>query len=388
MKFIHTGDWHIGKLVHQIHMTGDQQYILERFVELLREEQPDAVVIAGDIYDRSVPPVEAVELLDEVLTKILIELEVPVLAVAGNHDSPDRIGFVNKILKNRGLYIAGRFTGKIEPVIINDQHGPVNFYLVPYADPAVVRDILDEAEIHNHDDAMRMIVERIKENLNPAERNVFVGHAFVIGSEEPERCESERPLSIGGTEYVDAGYFGIFHYTALGHLHRPQKVGSEKIRYAGSLLKYSFSEAEQNKYVTIVEMDAQGNIKVRKRSLAPARDLRKLQGKLDDLLNPAFYEKTNVEDYLMVVLEDEGEILDSIGKLRIVYPNVLRVDRMSFCRPDSQKISAGRDYNKKTKLELFADFYTGVTGKEFTDEKKEIMLEVIKEVEKEGKGGE
>lgn len=387
MKIFHTADWHIGKLVHQVHLTTDQKYILKKFVDLIKEEQPDVIIIAGDLYDRSVPPVEAVELLDDIFTEILIDLNIPILAIAGNHDSPDRVGFGSQVMRNRGLHIVSKFNEKIEPIVLHDNHGPVNFYLLPYADPAIIRDLLNTEEIKSHDDAMRLVINRIKENLNTKERNILVTHAYVLGNDESLKSESERPLSIGGSEYVDVSYFEEFHYTALGHLHGPQKISSEKVRYAGSLMKYSFSETNQHKSITIVEMDCDGNIEVYQRSLEPIRDMRKIKGKLEDLLNPETYRDTAIDDYIMVILEDEGEIIDPIGKLRAVYPNVLRVERESYNREiDNQKTSAGQDHNQKSKLELFRDFYSSVVGKDFNEEKAIVLMEILREVDKEERG--
>ncbi|MBC2581194.1 exonuclease SbcCD subunit D [Clostridium sp. DJ247] len=383
MKIIHTGDWHIGKIVHQIHMTEDQKYVLENFVSLIKEESPDVIVIAGDLYDRSVPPVEAVELLDNVFSEILIELNTPIIAIAGNHDSPDRVGFASKILRDKGFFIEGKLRKDIQKVTIKDEFGAVNFYLVPYADPALVRGLFQDDSIHSHDDAMKAIIQYIKSSLNKSERNVIVAHGFVIGGVS---SESERPLSIGGTEFIDVSYFDDFNYTALGHLHGPQKIGSNKVRYSGSLLKYSFSEARQNKSVTIVNIDESGNLDIELKQLSPARDMRAIRGKLEDLLNPDIYKDTNFEDYLYVELEDEGELIEPMSKLRAVYPNVLKLTRSSFNRNIEGNNSAGDDFNKKSMLELFEEFYTGITGRDFSHEKKEVLVNILKEVDKQERG--
>lgn len=387
MKIFHTSDWHIGKLVHQLHMTGEQRHILEQFIELVKEEKPDAIIIAGDLYDRSVPPVEAVELLDEVFSRILIELKTPILAIAGNHDSPDRLSFGNKLLRNKGLYIEGKLTKNIDPVIIEDAHGPVNFYLIPYAEPATVRSVMGNQEVQTHNDAMGAIVKMIQEKMNPKERNVLIAHGFVLGGEELETSESERPLSIGGTEYVEVKHFETFHYTALGHLHSPQKVRWDKVRYGGSLMKYSFSEATQKKSITVVDMDEGGAVTITQKQLSPLRDMRKIHGELNQLLDPKVYQGTNIEDYLMVTLTDEGELLDAIGKLRSVYPNVLRLERNTYAHQVGiDKISAGRDHHQKTKLALFQEFYEKVTGLDFNDQKSSILKEVLEALEAEERG--
>ena len=242
MKILHTGDWHIGKLVRGVYMTSDQEYMLEELIKLIEKEKPEVLVIAGDIYDRSIPPIEAVELLDKTLSSIVMNHNIKVIAIAGNHDSPDRLGFANKMLSDKGLYIRAKISDEIEPVVIEDEFGVVNFYPIPFAEPVIVKEIYKDKTIKNNNSAMRVIIEKIKDNMDYSARNICIAHAFVRGNKELERSESERPLSIGGAEYVDVQYFEDFNYVALGHLHGPQKVKHEYIRYSGSLLKYSFSD--------------------------------------------------------------------------------------------------------------------------------------------------
>ncbi|MTK12760.1 MAG: exonuclease SbcCD subunit D [Clostridiaceae bacterium] len=384
MKIIHTGDWHIGKIVHQVHMTEDQRHILNEFIKVIEEEKPHVIVIAGDLYDRSVPPVEAVELLDQIFSRILIDLKVPIIAIAGNHDSPDRVGFASRILMNKGLYIEGRLKKNIQKVSMHDEAGPVNFYLVPYADPAIVRDLFGDENIHTHNDAMKVIVNSIKENINKKERNVLVAHGFVIGG---ETSDSERPLSIGGTDYIYLEHFEEFNYTALGHLHGPQKVGSDSIRYSGSLMKYSFSEVRQNKSITIVNIDDEGNVEVALRKLTPIRDMRIIRGSLEELLKPEVYKNTNVQDYLQVDLTDDGELIEPMSKIRTVYPNVLKLTRNSFNK-NSEAVEqfSAEHRSKRDMFELFQEFYTGITRKEFDEDKAKVIAQVLKEVQKGERG--
>ena len=383
LKIIHTGDWHIGKIVNEFHMTADQEYILEQFIEIIREEKPDAVVIAGDIYDRSVAPVEAVELLDRVFTKIVIDLKTPILAVAGNHDSPERLGFACEILRNKGLYIEGLFKKNISKVELSDEHGPVNFYLLPYADPAFVRDVYEDENIRSHDDAFKAVLEKIGGQIKSKERNILITHGYVRGVEDIELSDSERPLSIGGTDYVNVEHFNRFHYTALGHLHGPQKVGSERVRYSGSLMKYSFSEVRQKKSITIVNLDEKGNITTELRGLVPLRDMRVIKGELKNLLDPVVYMDTNIDDYINVILTDEGELIDPIGKLRAVYKNVMQITREN--RQGQGKLAEteyGMDYRNKSKVELFKDFYQHITDVELGEDKVGIIENIIEEIEK------
>ncbi len=241
MKFFHTADWHLGKLVQGVYMTEEQRVIMDQFIQAVEEEQPDAVIIAGDLYDRAVPPTEAVTLLDDVLEKIVMALGVPVIAVAGNHDSPGRLNFGSRLMQANGYHIVGQMTKEIEPVVLKDEHGEVHFHLVPFADPSVVRHLHGDDTISNHQDAMRLITNDIYQHMDPKARHVFVGHAFVTshGESEENTSDSERPIAIGGAEYVSAELFDRFHYTALGHLHQAHFVLEENIRYAGSPLKYS-----------------------------------------------------------------------------------------------------------------------------------------------------
>jgi exonuclease SbcD len=390
MKIIHTADWHIGKIVNQVYMTEDQEYALKSLVTLLAVEKPDVLIIAGDIYDRAVPPVEAVELLDKTLSTILLELEIPVLLIAGNHDSPDRLSFGSKILQARGLHIAGRFIKNIQKVTLEDQYGPVNFYLVPYAPPAEVKAVLERKDITDHDLAMAAIIDQIKKEWQPQQRNVLVTHAFVCGNSAPELSDSEKPLSyasVGGIDNVDAKRFEDFTYTALGHLHGPQNVNGKRIRYSGSLLKYSFSEVNQQKSVSVVNIDSDGNVECSQRLLAVLRDFRCLKGELKALLDPAVYNGTNLEDYLHITLTDQGELLEPMAKLRTVYPHVLALEfESSGNNPDGDRTSAGADYTQKTELELFRDFYCNITGKEFSAEKERIIHEVIRQIQAEERG--
>lgn len=379
MKFIHTADWHLGKLVHGIHMTEDQKHMLRQFVELVEVEKPDAVVIAGDLYDRSVPPTAAVDLLHDVLYTITTELNIPVLAISGNHDSAQRIHFGNQLFRKSNLYIEGKATNNPKPVQING----VNFYLIPYAEPGTIRHLLDDQSIISHEDAMKHIVDNIEKALNPYEPNVLVGHAFVLGGLQ---SDSERTLSVGGSECVSAEVFSPFHYTALGHLHSPNAINHPTVYYSGSLMKYSFSEAKQSKSVSIVTIDKQGAVSVQHKSLAPERDMRIIEGYIDQLLDISFYQDQRVDDYLKISLLDEGALIDPIGKLRSVYPNVLHLER-KIEQLDAKKSAMFQidTSNQKGTLELFSDFYQEMTVSSFSDEKKQVLTAIIDDVE--GKKG-
>ena len=377
MKFIHTGDWHLGKLVHGMYMTEDQREVLNQFVDLVAEEQPDAVVIAGDLYDRSVPPTDAVELLDEVLFRINVELNIPIVAISGNHDSAERLSFGSSWYRHNHFYLSGKLSNNFKPVHING----VNFYQVPYAEPGLVRHLLDDPSIHSHQDAMKAVIGKIEEVMNPNEANVLVGHAFVLGGDS---SDSERSLSVGGSGCVTSDLFDPFSFTALGHLHSPDAIKHDKIKYSGSLLKYSFSEAKQRKCISIVEMNVDGSFDMRYSSLKPKQDMREIEGHLDQLLDPSFYEKENTYDYLKVTLLDDGALIDPMGKLRQVFPNVLHLEKKIESIDQKQKqnfISIRQE--KKSELELFEQFYREMTSVDFSEEKHGLMAGVIDKVLKE-----
>ncbi|NMD69245.1 exonuclease SbcCD subunit D [Bacillus sp. DNRA2] len=377
MKFIHTADWHLGKLVHGKYMTEDQKIVLDEFIELVAEEKPDAIIIAGDLYDRSVPPTEAVDLLDEVLYKLNVELNTPVVAIAGNHDSAERLSFGSSWYRNSHFYLTGKLANDFRPVRING----VNFYLVPYAEPGIVRQLLNDDRIHSHQEAMRAIIDQIEKNMNPHEPNVFVGHAFVLGG---QTSDSERTLSVGGSGCIGAELFAPFSYTALGHLHSPDAIRHDTVKYSGSLLKYSFSEAKQQKSISIIEMNELGQFTQRYRSLTPKFDMREIEGHLDELLDPSFYEKQKCDDYLKVTLLDEGALIDPISKLRQVYENVLHLERKLAITDMKKKVSFSiQKEERKSELELFEQFYQEMTTAEFSDEKRAVMTKVINKVHKE-----
>ncbi|MFD1040159.1 exonuclease SbcCD subunit D [Virgibacillus byunsanensis] len=377
MKLFHTADWHLGKLVQGVYMTEDQQYVLEQLIKAIEEEKPDAVIIAGDLYDRAVPPTEAVHLLDEVLETIVIKLKTPVLAVAGNHDSPSRLNFGSRIMKQNGFHIVGNFNKELTPVKLDDEHGQVHFHLIPYCDPSVVRTVLEDEEIRTHNDAAKKIVETISEKMVPNSRHVFVGHAFVTPSGEKENntSDSERPLSIGGAEYVDSHNYAPFHYTALGHLHQAHYVANETIRYSGSILKYSISEENHKKGYHVVEMDADGNVTVEKRLLTPKRDIRTVEDTLENLLTHPVN-----DDYVFVRLLDEAPVLSPMERVRSVYPNAMHVERGKYLSSETYEDKGTRSRSEMSDLDLFKAFYKEVKGVDASEETEAIFKEVLDEL--------
>ena len=376
MRFLHTADWHLGRLFHGVNLTEDQRHLLEGLLRLASESRVDAVLVAGDIYDRAVPPAEAVDLLDEVLSRLVLDLRVPVVLIAGNHDSPQRLSFLSRLLESNRLHVLGALHRDAEPIVVEDGSGPVCIHAIPYADPAAVRGWLGCDDVHDHEAALRKVVARIQ---TPARRgrSILVAHAFVAGG---EASESERPLSVGGAFTVSPEVLSGFDYVALGHLHRPQCVGTEALRYSGSLMKYSFSEASHKKAVLLVEMDAQGRCRAEAVSLSPRRDLRVVEGHLSEILaGPGAGESR--EDYIAVRLRDTDMIFDVMGKLRQVYPNVLHVERLGR---NAEGAEAGRrvDHRKMSEDEIFRTFYREVAKEELTERQASLLASVVEGLRK------
>lgn len=372
MRIIHTSDWHLGRIFHGVHLTDDQSYMLDQLIDLIKDMKPDVLLVAGDIFDRSVPPVEAVNLLDDTLSKVLIDYKIPTIMIAGNHDSPDRIHFGSRLMGASKLSIFGKFNKSLDPVVLEDKYGPVFFYPLPYAEPVVVREGIGDEKIHTHDDSMCRVLDLIKGSMDKNKRNVLIAHTFAAGCEV---SESERPLSIGGSEVVNAEYFNGFNYVALGHLHRPQKVGAENIRYSGSLMKYSFSEASQKKHIPVIDIDEYGNVQIQKIELKPRRDMRCIEGYLDDILKGPKDEE-NREDYIMVTLKDDGAILDAMGKIRTVYPNALHIERPQFVQNNELK-GPDSNFRKMSISELFKSFFKQVTESEISEEQMVVFEDIV-----------
>ena len=357
MRILHTSDWHLGRIFCGTHLTGDQEAALESLTDLIGQADIDAVVIAGDVFDRAVPPVDAVNLLDDTLNRIVFGLKKPVVAIAGNHDSPDRLAFGSKFFTAHGLHVFGQPGAQDAVVVLEDRHGPLAFCALPYADGPTVRAALGDEQITGHEDAMAALTNRARMASAGFARRVAVAHTFVAGG---VASDSERPLSVGGTASVPAGLFDGFQHTMLGHLHRPQRMGGN-VAYSGSLLKYSFDEAGHKKSVSIVEIDGAGNVAVEAVEMKPRRDVRVLRGKLLDLIKDAETDPGR-SDYIKAVLTDEGAIFDAMGQLRKAYPNALEIER-EFITVAAQGKAVAGDYRKFTDFELFCDFYSQVTGR-------------------------
>ena len=396
MKIIHTSDWHIGKIVNEYSMIDDQKYILNKLIELIDEENIDVLMIAGDVYDRSIPPVEAVELLNETLSKLIIDRNVSVMIISGNHDSGERLSFGSKILEKQGLYIAGSDDKLCKKVVLRDNNQNVNFYLVPYKDPALTKKLLNNKEIRSHNDAMIAVIDKIKEELNENEINILIGHGYVTMKREEaiegndhkyevaelETSESERPLSIGGTDLIDGNIFKDFDYVALGHLHGRQRIGRETMRYSGSLLKYSFSEVKQKKSVAVLDL-IDKDINVELKELKPLRDLRIIKGNIEDLICEGRDIEEGKEDYIQAILTDDGELMNPMEKLKSVYPNTMLISRERKKNVSKENTLSKGEFRKKSKIDLFKNFYEIYGSGDYNDKKEAVLIDTIKEVLKE-----
>lgn len=377
MRILHTADWHLGRIFHGVHLTEDQAHVLNQFVLLAKEVRPEVILIAGDVYDRAVPPTEAVALLDETLSRLVLDLDTHVILIAGNHDGPQRLSFGRRLLERHRLHLIGEISGELPAVTISDRWGPVCFVPLPYVEPVLVRQRFPKEDVADHDQAMEVLVRYASAGLPDGARRVAVAHCFVAGG---QGSESERDLAVGGAGQVMPERFAGFHYAALGHLHRPQEAGSPRQRYAGSLLKYSFSEADHDKSVTLVEMDAAGDVACEAVHLTPRREVRCLDGCLQDILKgPGGGE--NRDDYLMVTLRDTGAILDAIGQLRAVYPNVLHIERPHFGVGGEMRGVSG-DHRRQGESDLFAAFFSQVTGSSLSEAERDAFSAVTEAVQR------
>lgn len=375
MKLMHLSDLHIGKRVYEFSMLEDQKYILKQILEIAGRKKVDGVMIAGDIYDKPIPPAEGVQLFDSLLTK-LADLGIAVFLISGNHDSAERIAFGAQLMSGRGIYVSPVYDGTVKKVCMQDEYGELWVYLLPFLKPAVVRRA-HEAEIESYQDAVRTAVEHME--VDRTKRNVLIAHQFVTGA---QLCESEE-IQVGGLEQVDASVFEAFDYAALGHLHSPQTVGRETAAYCGTPLKYSFSEEKQKKAVTIVHFKEKGDIEIEKVPLVPLRDMRKIRGIYLEVTAQSFYAGTNTDDYIQVTLTDEEDIPDGIQKLRLIYPNLMRLEYDNKRTRERQKIERIEAVERKSELELFEELYKLQNNQPMNEEQKQYSVKMIRDL-KEG----
>ena len=383
MKFLHLADLHLGKILQEQSLIEDQEYMLNQIIEIIEKENIDAVLISGDVYDRSVPPAEAVNLLDCFLKTLIKELKIKVFMIAGNHDSKDRLAFGSKIFEDEGLYIESKYNGDLRKVELQDEYGKLNIYMLPFVKPIEVKQFFEDDLENNYNTAINKIIS--KEKINVKERNIILVHQFVTaGMVEPVRTESEV-LSLGGIENVDVSNFNDFDYVAIGHVHRPQKIGRDTARYAGTILKYSFSEINHNKTIPIIELKDKGDININLVQLNPLRDMREIKGPIEELIKQENYECGNTNDYIKAVITNEEPVYDAIGQIRRIYPNTLKLEirnSKTISNVEEQNINL-ENVKKKTELELFADFYKAQNNADLDEKRTEIIKNIISEVKHE-----
>lgn len=373
MKLAHLSDLHLGKRVNEFSMIEDQEYILTRIINAIDDEKPQVVMIAGDIYDKSVPSAEAVELFDDFLVR-LSKRDLKVLVISGNHDSPERIAFGSRLMSLSGVYMSPVYDGKVEPVSLEDEFGTVDFFLLPFIKPIHVKRFFPDTEIESYTDAIKKAVEVM--DVDPEKRNVIITHQFVTGA---SLCESEE-RSVGGSDSIDGSVFDEFDYVALGHLHGPQKMGRETIRYCGTPLKYSFSEANHVKSISMVELFEKGNIEIREIPLLPRRDLVEIRGEYNTLVEKSFYKDLNRDDYYHVTLLDEEDILDAIAKLRIIYPNIMKLNYDNRRTREQTEILGSQDVENKSPIELFGELYEKQNNQPLEGEAYKFTKELIRKL--------
>lgn len=376
MKFVHLSDLHLGKRVNGYSMLDDQKYILIQILNVIDEQNPQAIIIAGDVYDKPIPSAEAVQLFDDFLYK-LTKRNLQVLVISGNHDSAERIAFGSRFMDKSGVHMSQVYNGNVEPVKIKDENGVVNFYMLPFIKPSNVRSFYENEEINSYTDAIRVAVSHM--NIDKCSRNVIITHQFVTGA---VRSESEN-IVVGGTDNVDSSVFDDFDYVALGHIHGPQNIGKSTIRYCGTPLKYSFSEINHKKSVTVVDIKEKGNVSVSTVPIIPKHDLREIKGSYNELTLKKNYEGTATDDYLHIILTDEEDVVDAVGRLRSVYPNLMKLDYDNTRTRNSFVISKAEEVDKKSEIELLCEFYEKQNGKEMSDELLEYSKELFEHIKEE-----
>ena len=374
---MHLADLHLGKRVNGFSMMEDQEYILNRILEIMEEEQPDGLLIAGDVYDKTIPPAEAVRLMDDFLTAVAAK-HVPVFLISGNHDSAERVAFGHQLMQGSGIWISPVYDGTIRHHTLEDRWGEVNIYLIPFLRPSVVRSFFPDVEIEDYTDALRTIIEDLQ--VDTSRRNVVLAHQFVTAAGAfPETCDSEQ-LSVGGLDRVDGSVFSPFDYTALGHLHGPQRVGNETIRYAGSPLKYSFSELHQKKSVTVAELRAKGETEIRQIPLQPRREMIELRGTFEEILEEARKKGELQTDYYHMILTDETDVVDALSRLREYYPNIMLLDYDNRRTRSQKEVEQLDRVEERTPGELFAALYEQQNGQEMDSDRKEYLDGLIREI--------
>lgn len=377
MKLIHLSDLHLGKRVNEFSMLEDQAYILEQILTIIDAEQPQAILIAGDVYDKAVPSAEAIQLFDDFLCR-LSRRRLQVFVISGNHDSAERIAFGGRLMDGSGIHLSPVYDGTVEPISLTDEWGGVDVYLLPFIKPAHVRRFFPEASIESYTDALAVAIAAME--VKEDHRNILLTHQFVTGA---LRSDSEQ-ISVGGADNVDAAVFAPFDYVALGHIHRPQSIGREAVRYCGTPLKYSFSEAGHRKSVTAVELREKGDLTIRTHPLTPLHDLRELRGTYLDLTDRRNYAGTATEDYLHITLTDEEDIPDAVSKLRTVYPNLMKLDYDNTRTRYQMEITGGTEVERKSPLELFGELFEKQNNRPLSSGEESFLEGLIEKIWEEG----
>lgn len=375
MKFMHLSDLHLGKRVNEFSMMEDQKYVLEQVIKLLDEEQADGLMIAGDIYDRQIPPIEAVKLFDDFLTK-LARQNIPVYLISGNHDSIERVSFGARLMEGSGIHMATEYDGTVDIVTIEDEYGMIDIYLLPFLKPAQVRAVWGEEvdEVRTYQDTLSFVMSRL--TRNEEHRSILLAHQFVAGAAV---CDSEEHV-VGGLDQVDVSCFDGFDYVALGHLHGAQRVGRDTVRYAGTLLKYSFSEVNHKKSVTIVELKEKGTVEIHSRPIRPLHEMRDIRGSYAQVTNRSDYENTDTKDYVRITLTDEEDIFDAVGKLRVIYPNLMRLEYDNMRTRQNQSIIVAKQEKEKAPITLVEELFGLQNNKPMSEEQGAYMQEMIRKV--------
>ena len=376
MRFLHLADLHIGKRVNGFSMIEDQKFVFEQVYNVIENEKIDGIIMAGDIYDKPVPSAEAVKLFDEMLTR-LVSINLPIFVISGNHDSAERIGFGSDILSAAKVYMSRVYNGNLQKIELEDDYGKINVYLLPFIKPATVKNIYKEAEIKDYDDALAYVLSQ--EKIDETKRNVIVSHQFVTGA---MRSESEE-VSVGGLDNVSVENYEAFDYVALGHIHRAQQMGRESARYAGTLLKYSFSEEKHNKSMTIVDLKEKGNIEIKEIPVKPLHDLKTIKGKFSKITSEEFYKELKKEDYYRAVLTDEDDILNAIGKLKSIYPNLMSMEYDNTRTRSYSVVDNVETGEAKSPLDYFEEFFEKQNGRKMSEKQRDYLLEILGEAREE-----
>lgn len=373
MKLVHLSDLHIGKKVNEFSMLFDQKYIFEKILKIIEQQKVDGVMIAGDVYDKTVPSKEAVQLFDWFLTNIA-KRKIPVFVISGNHDSAERLSFGAKLMSESNVYISPVFDGKVKPILLKDNYGEVAIYMLPFVKPATVRPYYENETIESYQCAVKTVIDHMQ--IDKSIRNVLIAHQFVTGAETSE----SEDISVGGVDNVDASVFDDFDYVALGHIHKPQYIGRETVCYCGTPLKYSLSEKNHKKSVTVVTLEQKGSITIEKIELTPIREMCEIKGYYNELVSLNYYKNINTENYMHIILKDEKDILDAISKLRVIYPNIMRLDYDNITTQKNQVISSAKNIEHKTPLQLLQQFYEIQNNCAMSEEQTIFSSKIIEQI--------